>query len=164
MSRLVAVTAYGWDEARGDGPAVPARVSHNKRRWRVFATDIRTAPLEIWPRPATDGLIDFGFAVIHYLLYCLSFNISCSETLFSFRSNITPAHHHLTLYLFIYLSTIPSCFSQLQLNNKNKTYTMILSFKNEWRGDRHKVPETKNIEEGSARRNIARKHDHDPNK
>ncbi len=32
------------------------------------------------------------------------------------------------------------------------------------RADKHKVPETKNIEEGSARRNIARKHDHDPNK
>eukprot|EP00581_Thalassiosira_minuscula_P006635 CAMPEP_0183704322 /NCGR_PEP_ID=MMETSP0737-20130205/1683_1 /TAXON_ID=385413 /ORGANISM="Thalassiosira miniscula, Strain CCMP1093" /LENGTH=61 /DNA_ID=CAMNT_0025931161 /DNA_START=149 /DNA_END=334 /DNA_ORIENTATION=+ len=28
----------------------------------------------------------------------------------------------------------------------------------------NKVPETKNIEEGSARRNITRKHDHDPHK
>lgn len=32
------------------------------------------------------------------------------------------------------------------------------------RADKHKVPETKNIEEGSARRNITRKHDHDPHK
>ena len=26
------------------------------------------------------------------------------------------------------------------------------------------IPETKNIEDGSSRRNIARKHDHDPNR
>jgi hypothetical protein len=32
------------------------------------------------------------------------------------------------------------------------------------RADKHKVPETKNTEEGSARRNIARKHDADPHK
>ncbi|KAL7528584.1 hypothetical protein ACHAXR_002519, partial [Thalassiosira sp. AJA248-18] len=30
--------------------------------------------------------------------------------------------------------------------------------------EKNKVPETKNIEEGSARRNITRKHDHDPHK
>ncbi|KAL7474667.1 hypothetical protein ACHAW6_000629 [Cyclotella cf. meneghiniana] len=30
--------------------------------------------------------------------------------------------------------------------------------------DKHKVPETKNTEEGSARRNITRKHDADPHK
>mmetsp|Transcript_7608 Transcript_7608/g.16304 ORF Transcript_7608/g.16304 Transcript_7608/m.16304 type:complete len:85 (-) Transcript_7608:159-413(-) len=30
--------------------------------------------------------------------------------------------------------------------------------------DKHKVPETKNTEEGSPSRNIARKHDHDPHK
>ncbi|KAL9179081.1 hypothetical protein ACHAXT_000123 [Thalassiosira profunda] len=30
--------------------------------------------------------------------------------------------------------------------------------------DKNKVPETKNTEEGSARRNITRKHDHDPHK
>ncbi|EJK56469.1 hypothetical protein THAOC_23637, partial [Thalassiosira oceanica] len=30
------------------------------------------------------------------------------------------------------------------------------------KADKHKVPETKNTEEGSARRNITRKHDHDP--
>ncbi|KAL7460873.1 hypothetical protein ACHAXS_001310, partial [Conticribra weissflogii] len=32
------------------------------------------------------------------------------------------------------------------------------------RADKHKVPETKNTEEGSPSRNIARKHDHDPHK
>eukprot|EP00986_Skeletonema_menzelii_P018799 scaffold26718_cov207-Skeletonema_menzelii.AAC.1 len=30
--------------------------------------------------------------------------------------------------------------------------------------EKHKVPETTKTEEGSARRNIARKHDHDPTK
>ena len=30
--------------------------------------------------------------------------------------------------------------------------------------DKNRVPETKNTEEGSARRNITRKHDHDPKK
>lgn len=34
-----------------------------------------------------------------------------------------------------------------------------------FRANNHnKVPDTKNTEEGSARRNITRKHDHDPNK
>ena len=40
----------------------------------------------------------------------------------------------------------------------------MISSKTIKRVDKHKVPETKNTEEGSARRNIARKHDHDPNK
>lgn len=30
--------------------------------------------------------------------------------------------------------------------------------------DKNKVPQTKTVEEGSARRNITRKHDNDPNK
>jgi len=30
--------------------------------------------------------------------------------------------------------------------------------------NKHKVPETKNIEAGSSRRNITRRHDSDPNK
>ena len=32
------------------------------------------------------------------------------------------------------------------------------------RAEKKQVPETKNTEEGSARRNITRKHDHDPHK
>jgi hypothetical protein len=41
---------------------------------------------------------------------------------------------------------------------------LIQPFNKTNRADKHKVPETKNTEEGSARRNITRKHDQDPHK
>jgi hypothetical protein len=46
------------------------------------------------------------------------------------------------------------------ISNNTKTQT-----NNNNRANKHnKVPETKNIEEGSSRRNIIRKHDHDTHK
>jgi hypothetical protein len=56
----------------------------------------------------------------------------------------------------------------IQLQNPNNpqhtSYTHHIQHTAYIRADKHKVPETKNIEEGSARRNITRKHDHDPHK
>ena len=52
-----------------------------------------------------------------------------------------------------------------EMSSNNWTQTLIvfvIIYKH--RANKHKIPETKNIEEGSARRNIARKHDYDPKK
>ncbi|KAL7432620.1 hypothetical protein ACHAXH_003430 [Discostella pseudostelligera] len=70
---------------------------------------------------------------------CVTSQTSCLHPPLSFNRTTNP--------LIIYTISLP-----------------ILQTKKHERVDKHKVPETKNIEEGSARRNIARKHDHDPNK
>ncbi len=61
-------------------------------------------------------------------------------------------------------NNIPSLLSFNNLCPIPRTHHLIQPFNKTNRADKHKVPETKNTEEGSARRNITRKHDQDPHK
>mmetsp|Transcript_19380 Transcript_19380/g.41861 ORF Transcript_19380/g.41861 Transcript_19380/m.41861 type:complete len:99 (+) Transcript_19380:370-666(+) len=61
-------------------------------------------------------------------------------------------------------NNIPSLLSFNNLCPIPRTRHLFQPFNKTNRADKHKVPETKNTEEGSARRNITRKHDQDPHK
>ena len=67
-------------------------------------------------------------------------------------------------FLFLTNTHSPTILTASQLTTTVLNCSPVHLRAHSCRAEKHKVPETKNIEEGSARRNIARKHDHDPTK
>ena len=103
---------------------------------------------------------------------CLNYLTVRSAVSFPSHTSIIPHRHPTSLAFTItsllnatsHLPATPRTYHLLHTHPLSPLAVNIL-FCNVRRADKHnKVPETKNTEEGSARRNIARKHDADPHK